>query len=264
MRGRKTQEKQQFGNQLTAKRLMAYSAAAGTGAFAFGGAAPSSDAAITVVDPIDFGVQGASAGWVSETPQPYGGQSFGIDILQNGGALEVGFFQGGGYGGYLIGRTDVVGYRTPYGTIFGSGQLGLLSNDTELPDTGSSPGGGKQALQGFLAGQIIGDGNDVDALDPGENVLRDAYAGGDWEAGNGVPSYIGFKIDIDNNASFDGFGWIEVIVDDPGSLPTITVTRWAYTDDGSPIAAGEVPEPGTLALLAAGAGALAIRRREDA
>ena len=76
------------------------------------------------------------------------------------------------------------------------------------------------------------------------------------------PSYIGFEIDIDNSGSFDGFGWIEVIVDDQGWQPDITVTRWAYTDDGSTIAAGQIPEPSSLALLAAGAGALAFRRRK--
>ncbi len=240
-------------------RKTACSTAAGLTAL---GAATEADAAIVLVDPPDFGVQpvGEPRGWVSETQQPYAGQSFGIDILRDGGTLDVGLFQGGGYYGYLIGRTDIVGYRTPYGNISGSGQVQLLSNDTELPD-GTPAGGGNKSLQGFLPGQIIGDGNDADALDPGQNVLREAYQGGDWEAGNGVPSYIGFKIDIDNNSSFDGFGWIEVIVDDPGTFPTVTVTRWAYTTDGSPIAAG-VPEPGSLALLAAGLGAAALRRKK--
>lgn len=122
--------------------------------------------------------------------------------------------------------------------------------------------GGNKALQPFLAGQVIGDGNDVDGLDPGQNVLRDAYYASDWEPGAGVPAYIGFKIDIDNNSSFDGFGWIEVVVTDPGTFPDITVTSWAYTTDGSPIVAGQIPEPSSLALLAAGAGAFAFRRKK--
>jgi len=240
------------------QRLARYSTAASLGAFAFGGAAQGS---IVVVDPPDFGRTGPDDfRWVAANNNPYG-QSFGIDILGDGGALDVGFFRGPGYSGYLVGRTDIVGYYYPYGSIAGSGQVQLLSNDTELPDTGSTPPPGKKALQGFLEGQIIGDGNDAPALDPGENILRDAYAGGDWEAGNGVPSYVGFQIDLDDDGSFDGFGWIEIIVDDPGSNPGITVTRWAYTTDGSPIAAAEVPEPGALALLAAGCGAAALRRR---
>ncbi len=140
----------------------------------------------------------------------------------------------------------------------------------ELPDTGSSPSPPNKALQGFLPGQIIGDANDADGVTSGRNYMRSSgYTPGDWEAGNGVPSYIGFKIDIDNDSSFDGFGWIEVIVNDPdptdtSNRPDITVTRWAYTDDGSPIAAGVagvVPEPSTLALLAAGLGAMALGRK---
>ena len=103
----------------SAKRLMLYSAAAGMGAFAFGSHA---EAAIIVVDPVDFGVQNDTRGWVSETPLAYGGQSFGIDILRDGGALDIGLFQGTGYGGYLVGRTDIVGYATPYGSTGGSGQ----------------------------------------------------------------------------------------------------------------------------------------------
>ncbi len=251
-------------------RRSACSAAAGLGAF---GLAAQCSAGVVYVDPPDFGRSGSNAThdfrWVS--PNGYGyGLSWGIDILQDGGSNDVGLFRGYGYGGYLIARTDQVGYGYYYGyggfNVYGSGQVALLTNDTELPDTGGTPSAPKIALQGFSAGQIIGDGNDFDALTSGQNVMRDGYETGDWEAGNGVPSYIGFKVDINNDTAYDGFGWIEVIVNDPdpldsGNRPDVTVTRWAYTDDGSPIAAGAVPEPGTLALLAAGLGAMAIGQR---
>ena len=242
------------------------SVAAGLGAFG----AAQANAGTVYVDPADFGRSGmdSSTGfrWVSPTNAAYG-MSKGIDILQDGGALDIGMFRGVNYGGYLICRTDIVGYF--YGNQAGSGQLQVLSNDTELPDTGSSASAPNKSLQGFLPGQIIGDANDADGVTAGRNYMRSSGAPGDWEAGNGVPSYIGFKIDIDNDSSFDGFGWLEVIVNDPdptdtSGRPDITVTRWAYTDDGSPIVAGVagvVPEPSTLALLAAGLGAMALGRK---
>ena len=248
------------GDSANAKRLERYlrrtacTAAAGLGAFGIG--SESAEAGFVVVDPPDFGVQGQPFGWVAESLS-YAGQSFGVDILQNGGALDVGFFRGGGYYGYLIARTDQVGYHYPYGNISGSGQLRLLNNSAN-PDGNGNPG---NPLQGFNAGEVIGDG---DPQAGSNTVMRLAYEGGDWDGvPNGSPSYIGFEIDIDNDTSFDGFGWIEVIVTDPGSNPDITVTRWAYTDDGSTIQAGQVPEPTSLALLAAGAGALAFRRKRN-
>lgn len=258
----------------SAKRLMLYSAAAGVGAFAFGNAA---QGAITVVDPVDFGVQGAGGkGWVTETPAAFDEQSLGIDILRDGGAFDVGIFTGTGYGGYLVGRTDVIGYESYNGgTQFGSGQLELLTNNVDNPDGDGYPtSGDRQPLQGFFAGQIIGD-NDG-APHPNQNFLRGAgsYGGvGDWGE-NGVSdnygnpngtdlSYIGFEIDINNNGLSDGFGWIELIVRDLGGSINVTVTRWAYTDDGSTIAAGQVPEPASLMLLAAGAGSMALRRRKQ-
>lgn len=123
-------------------RRTACSAAAGLSAF--GAASTDADAAVIVVDPVDFGIQGGGFGWVTGTPVAYNGQSFGIDILQDGGTLDIGIFRGGGYYGYLIGRTDTVGYATPYGSISGSGQVRIVSNDNELPDTGPVPGGGQQ------------------------------------------------------------------------------------------------------------------------
>jgi len=236
-------------------RRTACSAAAGLGAFALGSA--DAEAGIIVVDPADFGVQGQAFGWVAENLS-YAGQSFGIDIKQDGGALDIGFFRGSGYYGYLVARTDQVGYHYPYGNISGSNHLRMLNNNAN-PD-GDGPG---NSLDGFNAGEIIGDD---DPLAGANSLMRATYAPGDWQGvpSDGVnPSYIGFEIDIDGNSSFDGFGWIEVIVSDPGSFPDITVTRWAYTDDGSTIQAGQIPEPTSLALLAAGAGALAFRRRKS-
>ena len=61
--------------------------------------------------------------------------------------------------------------------------------------------------------------------------------------------------------------WIRIRVDSaPQSIVpgAIEVLEWAYEDSGGPIAAGAVPEPTGLALLAAGAAGIAgLRRRSE-
>lgn len=365
-------------------RRSACAAAAGMGAF---GLTSQNEAAINVYDPSTFAppqtflerhlvgnpynsapiennnLPGdfpfASTGWASAgLSYQYGGYytpsvSFGLDLdfYDNyAGNADIGFFRGQGYAGYLIVNATTAGYA--YAPVPASGRVTLLSNDTENPDSNGLPatGGGKQLLQGFNAGQIIGDGNDT-SLGTNEGVMRDAYSIGDWDGvddnyGNnfdpndpldGVSSYVGFQISGLSTGTGTGFGWIEVIVREvihPGftnySHPELQIIRWAFTDDGTPIAAGDdglavidtdfndddrtdaidfliqqrnfstgttnsqgdtngdmvinevdlanwegnygtplvsatssVPEPTTLGLLAAGAGALALRRRRN-
>jgi hypothetical protein len=73
----------------------------------------------------------------------------------------------------------------------------------------------------------------------------------------GIPAYLGARIqNLDGGAGFH-YGWIGVIRDG-GDLQAFA---WGYeTDVGVPIAAG-IPEPGTLAMLAFGAALVASRRR---
>jgi len=88
---------------------------------------------------------------------------------------------------------------------------------------------------------------------------------GDWVgAGTG---YVGFKI---SHAGVNGgnpvFGWLQLSKTSTGTPtadPTgVTVVDWAYEDSGAAIAAGAtgVPEPSCLALLAAGAMGVMVRR----
>jgi len=75
-----------------------------------------------------------------------------------------------------------------------------------------------------------------------------------WEAG----SYLGFK------SSGGNYGWLETTWDP--TITTFEVLAGAYESvAGAAITAGAIPEPGTLALLVAGAGAVvALRRRKTA
>lgn len=340
-------------------RRSACSAAAGLGAF--GLAVESGDAAIHSVaaplflqkslvgDPSDMAPIESldnpgtfpfrSIGWADEGfGVQYGSYvsttyAFGIDIDLDG-TPDANFFRGANFGGYLMASTNKVGYYG--GSVYGSGDVQLLSNLTDNPDTDgvpADPGGAlKPALQGFNAGEIIGDGNDV-SLGAYPGTMRRSGYPGDWDGvpnndgnlyGSGGPaplsSYVGFEISNLTTGTGSGFGWIEVVVREPAAggfdVPELQIIGWAFTDDGSSIvagdtggipgdfnedgevsgadflqwqrqypalgasdladwgtnygaggsllaAAGAVPEPSSLALLAAGAGALAFRRKRS-
>jgi hypothetical protein len=75
---------------------------------------------------------------------------------------------------------------------------------------------------------------------------------------NVTDAFVGFSFPI---GGINHFGWVRVDVNNVAG--TFLVKDWAYQDvAGRPIGAGQIPEPGTLGLLAAGAtGLLALRRR---
>ena len=117
---------------------------------------------------------------------------------------------------------------------------------------------------------MIGDGNDVN-LGTFSGTMRGSGRPGDWDGvpdnmgnlyatGNpGDPSYVGFEITGLSTGTGSGFGWVEVVVREgthtgtssplpitTNSHPELQVLRWAFTDDGSPIAAGD---DGTNSLI---------------
>lgn len=84
---------------------------------------------------------------------------------------------------------------------------------------------------------------------------------GNFRADDGELSsgYIGFTFDTDLGDTV--YAWAEVGL---GLNATLTVERWAYESDGSAIAAGAIPAPGALGLLALAGGAAGIRRKRQA
>jgi hypothetical protein len=77
----------------------------------------------------------------------------------------------------------------------------------------------------------------------------------------GNPQYLGVRFRFNEADEQDYFGWIGVDITNAAEK-TAVVTGFAYENvAGTPIAAGAVPEPAGLALLAIGAAGLLARRR---
>jgi len=128
---------------------------------------------------------------------------------------------------------------------------------------GADGGYGPYAVKIPAAGLI--NAGVINSSPPNRAVLGSRYGTtdyGDW-AGNSGPGYLGLKF---TNASGVHFGWVCLSVT-PGTgvagVGKIQFCGAAFEDAAdTPIAAGAVPEPGSLAMLALGAAALVSSRRK--
>lgn len=71
--------------------------------------------------------------------------------------------------------------------------------------------------------------------------------------------YVGFEFNIGNG---EQYGWASITMNEGGPNNGFILDSYAWGDPGDTVLAGQVPEPGSLALLAVGgAGLLAWRKR---
>jgi hypothetical protein len=71
----------------------------------------------------------------------------------------------------------------------------------------------------------------------------------------GQTGYVGFEFQLNSQTDY---GWARISVTSDSS--SITIYDYAYDNSGTTILAGEIPEPGSLALLALGAAVIVIGR----
>ncbi len=132
------------------------------------------------------------------------------------------------------------------------------------------------ALVNFAPGRMVGfslglsyasalqQGDLIDATTTGSGPFQGSLAYGSGnpnaEFNSVTDAYIGLEFPING---LSHFGWIRVDIDNAAG--TFVVRDWAYnTDPGAGLLAGQVPEPSTLGMLAAGAlGVAALRRRRS-
>lgn len=107
------------------------------------------------------------------------------------------------------------------------------------------------AWQGRYVVPLLGDFGPMLASNRGSPVVSGPFAG--------LDGYLGVRFFIGTELHY---GWVRLNLNNNSNLAIGFVTEWAYNSvPGEFLAAGVVPEPSTLALVALGAGGLLFLRR---
>lgn len=147
-----------------------------------------------------------------------------------------------------------IGHRT------GPNRLTLLKDSNALSTNAYAVTPANSTPAALAAGTIIGPASTYSTTYDAD-LSNQGTGAGNFTADNvtGNPQYVGVKFQL-ASAGPTYYGWIGVDITNSTDR-TGLVTGYAYENTGGPIAAGAVPEPAGLALLALGAPFLLRRRR---
>ncbi len=238
------------------KRLASYTAAAGLGAFSYGEAANADIIHVDLGAGIIHDVANSPATLTS------------LDLDSNG---TVDFLFGrvqGLYGGVRLivyghpGSPEGGGFIPPFDPVLPANERS--QNFTNFPAKGTNA----YYIRSFEFGNPIGPGATQPSHSTGYAPFVNFSGNTSTNSTNfgnpNAPQYWGFGLNIDGEIHY---GWGRLSTINNAGVWTATLHEYAYQSEaGVPIAAGQIPEPTTLAMLAAGGGGLALagrRRRRD-
>jgi PEP-CTERM motif len=234
-----------------AKRLASYTAAASLGAFSYG------EAAHADIVHVDLGT-----GIVHDSADSFSS----LDLDSNG---TVDFLFGRSTGAYGGVRLIVYGHPgSPEGGGFVPPFDPTLPADERSQNFTNSPAkGNAYYIRSFEFGNSIGPGStmpmhQIGPYSPFVNFTGAVSTNATNFRNPDAPQYWGFGLNIDGDIHY---GWGRLSTFNNAGVWTATLHEYAYqSEPGVPILAGslpQIPEPTTLALLAAGGGGIALASR---